>query len=107
MSSSALSSRRLNEWSLRETRGGSVLKRLTEGGLAGDLTALRDLVSANDDYRTYDRPEKALVGRAASLAKAARDVAEAPLLGKDGGITDAIRQALKKAKKVLKALDAA
>ena len=84
-----------------------VLKRLTEGGLAGDLTALRDLVSANDDYRTYGRPEKALVDRAASLAKAARDVAEAPLLGKDGGITDAIRQALKKAKKVLKALDAA
>ena len=84
-----------------------VLKRLTEGGLAGDLTALRDLVSTNDDYRTYGCPEKALVGRAASLAKVARDLAEAPLLGKDGGITDAIRQALKKAKKVLKALDAA
>ena len=84
-----------------------VLKRLTEGGLAGDLTALRDLVSANDDYRTYGRPEKALIGRAASLAKAARDVAEAPLLGKDGGITDAIRQTLKKAKKVVKTLDAA
>ena len=84
-----------------------VLKRLTEGGLAGDLTALRDLVSANDDYRTYGCPEKALVGRAASLAKVARDVAEAPLLGKDGGITDTIRQALKKAKKVLKALDVA
>ena len=84
-----------------------VLKRLTEGGLAGDLTALRDLVSANDDYHTYGRPEKALVDRAASLAKAARDVAEAPLLGKDGEITDTIRQALKKTKKVLKALDAA
>ena len=83
------------------------LKQLQEGRLAADLTALRDLVSANDDYRTYDRPQKALVGRAASLAKAARDVAEAPLLGKDGGITDAARQALKKAKKVLMALDAA
>ena len=82
------------------------LKQLQEGRLAADLTALRDLVSANDDYRTYDRPQKALVGRAASLAKAARDVAEAPLLGKDGGITDAARQALKKAKKVLMALDA-
>ena len=84
-----------------------VLKRLTEGGLAGDLTALRDLVSANDDYHTYGRPEKALVGRAASLAKVARDVAETPILDKDGGITDTIRQALKKAKKVLKALEAA
>ena len=83
------------------------LKQLQECRLAADLTALRDLVSANDDYRTYDRPQKALVGRAASLAKAARDVAEAPLLGKDGGITDAARQALKKAKKVLMALDAA
>ena len=83
------------------------LKQLQEGRLAADLTALRDLVSANDDYRTYDRPQKALVGRAASLAKAARDVAEAPLLGKDGGITDAVRQALKKAKKVLMALDSA
>ena len=83
------------------------LTRLQEGRLAADLTALRDLVSTNDDYRTYSRPQKALVGRAASLAKAARDVAEAPLLGKDGGVPDALRQALKKAKKVLMALDAA
>ena len=83
------------------------LARLQEGRLADDLTALRDLVSANDDYRTYSRPQKALVGRAASLAKAARDMAEAPLLGKDGGVPDALRQELKKAKKVLKALDAA
>ena len=83
------------------------LTRLQEGRLAADLTALRDLVSANDDYRTYSRPQKALVGRAASLAKAARDMAEAPLLGKDGGVPDALRQELKKAKKVLMALDAA
>ena len=83
------------------------LKQLQEGRLAADLTALRDLVSANDDYRTYDRPQKALVGRATTLAKAARDMAEAPLLDKDGGITDAAQQALKKAKKVLMALDAA
>ena len=83
------------------------LARLQEGRLADDLTALRDLVSANDDYRTYSRPQKALVGRAASLAKAARDVAEAPLLGKDGGVPDTLRQELKKAKKVLMALDAA
>ena len=83
------------------------LTRLQEGRLAADLTALRDLVSTNDDYRTYSRPQKALVGRAASLAKVARDVAEAPLLGKDGGVPDALRQELKKAKKVLMALDAA
>ena len=83
------------------------LTRLQEGRLAADLTALRDLVSVNDDYRTYSRPQKALVGRAASLAKAARDVAEAPLLGKDGGVPDVLRQELKKAKKVLMALDAA
>ena len=83
------------------------LTRLQEGRLAADLTALRDLVSANDDYRTYSRPQKALVGRAASLAKAARDMAEAPLLDKDGGVPDALRQELKKAKKVLMALDAA
>ena len=83
------------------------LKRLAEGRLAGDLAALRGLVSANDDYRTYDHPWKALVGRAACLAKTARDVAEAPLLGKDGGITDAVGKALKRAKKVLKALEAA
>ena len=80
------------------------LKRLAEGRLADDLAALRGLVSANDDYRAYDRPQKALVGRAASLAKTAGDVAEAPLLGEDGGITDAIGQALKKARKVLKAV---
>ena len=48
-------------------------------------------------------------GRAVSLAKTAGDVAEAPLLGEDGGTTDAIgvgRQALKQAKKVVKALEA-
>ena len=82
------------------------LKRLTEGRLADDLTALRDLASANDEYGAYDRPQKALVARAASLAKTAGDLAETPLLGEDGGITDAIGQALKKAKKVLKALEA-
>ena len=83
------------------------LKRLAEGRLSDDLTALRDLVSANDDYRTYGRPEKTLVGRAASLAKTARDVAETPLLDEDGRITDAIRKKLKRAKKVLKALETA
>ena len=83
------------------------LKRLAENRLADDLAALQDLVSANDDYRTYGRPEKTLVGRAASLAKTAWDVAETPLLGEDGGITDAIRQKLKRAKKVLKALETA
>ena len=36
----------------------------------------------------------------------AGDMAEAPLLGEDGGIPDAIGQALKKAMKVLKALEA-
>ena len=82
------------------------LKRLAEGRLADDLPALRDLVSANDDYGAYDRPQKALVGRAASLAKAAGDLAETPLLGEDGGSTDAIAQALKKARRVLKALEA-
>ena len=93
--------------SRKATEVRKALTRLQEGRLAADLTALRDLVSTNDDYRTYSRPQKALVGRAASLAKAARDVAEAPLLGKDGGVPDALRQALKKAKKVLMALDAA
>ena len=85
----------------------NALKRLAEGRLADDLAALRGLVSANDDYRTYDRPQKALVGRAASLAKTAGDVAEAPLLGEDGGITGAVGQALKQAKKVLEALEEA
>ena len=83
------------------------LKRLAEGRLADDLAALRGLVSANDDYCAYDRPQKALVGRAASLARAAGDVAEAPLLSEDGGITDTVGQALKRAKKVLKAAEAA
>ena len=36
----------------------------------------------------------------------AGDMGEAPLLGDDSGIPDAIGQALKKAKKVLKALEA-
>ena len=60
----------------------------------------------NDDHSACDRPQKALVGRAASPAKMAGDMAEAPLLGENGGVTDTIGQALKKAKKVLKALEA-
>ena len=51
----------------------------------------------------FSKPVCVRFGRAASLAKAAKDVAEAPFLGKDGGITDAARQALKKVKKVLMA----
>ena len=82
-----------------------VARRCVRGSDAS-RTALRDLVSANGDYGACDRPQKALVGRAASLAKTAGDTAAAPLLDEDGGITDAIGQALKKAKKVLKVLEA-
>ena len=76
-------------------------------GSDASRTALRDLVSANGDYGACDRPQKALVGRDASLAKTAPGtLAEAPRLGEDGGLTDAIGRALKKAKKVLMALEA-
>ena len=58
--------------------------------LDASRTALRDLVSANGDYHTCDRPQKALVGHAASLGETAGDVAAAPLSGEDSRIMDAI-----------------
>ena len=89
----------------------NALKRLAEGRLADDLAILRGLVSANDDHSACDRPQKALVGsgpRRIPGEDGAGDVAEAPFLGEDGGTTDATgtgRQARKKAKKVVKALE--
>ena len=83
-----------------------VLRRLQNDYLDDDLAELRSLVSTNDDYRTYDPRQKQLVCRVASLAVTAKNVAEAPLLDEDGTLTEAIRQALAKAKRFLKQLDA-
>ena len=76
-------------------------------GSDASRTALRDLVSAHGGYGACDRPKNALVGGAASLVKmVSGTLAEAPRLGEDGGVTDAIGRALKKAMKVLMALEA-
>lgn len=82
-----------------------VLKRLQEDHLDSDLGDLQDLVSTNADYRTYDRPQKELVGRTMSLAITAKNLAEAPLLEEDGSITKAIRETLRESRKFLQRLD--
>lgn len=87
----------------REVR--KVLQRLQEDHLDSDLGDLQDLVSANADYRTYNRPQKKLVGRAVSLAITVKNLAEAPLLEEDGSITKAIREALRESKRFLRRLD--
>ena len=85
-----------------ETR--NVLHRLQNDYLDDDLAELQDLVSTNHDYRTYEPMQKRLVCRAASLAVTAKNVAEAPLLDKDGVLTETIRQTLTKARRFLKEL---
>ena len=90
----------------RATQVRKVLHRLQNDYLDDDLAELQALVSINDDYRTYDATQKQLVCRAASLTVTAKNIAETPLLDKDGAVTEAIRQALTKAKRFLKQLDA-
>ena len=82
-----------------------VLKRLQEDHLDSDLGDLQDIVSTNADYRTYNRPQKELVGRTLSLAVTAKNLAEAPLLEEDGSITKAIRETLRESRKFLQRLD--
>ena len=82
----------------------SILTRLQDH-LVDDLGALQYLVAINTDWRTYERRQKELVGRAVSLAITAKNVAEAPLLEEDGSITRAIREVLASAKSVLRKIE--
>lgn len=83
-----------------------VLHGLQTNHLDTDLVALKKLVSANDDYRTYDQKQRHLVARTVAVAKTAHSVTEAPLLDKDGTVTAEIRKALREANKFLKTLNA-
>ena len=74
--------------------------------LDGDVLALQRLVRVNDDYRTYDGDEKAVVLRAASVAVTLKNIAETALLEEDGAVTGAIGATVRKAKKFLKQLEA-
>lgn len=80
----------------------NILKRLQEDHLDGEIDALQALVSINADYRTYNRPQKELVGRTISLAVTAKNLAEASLLEEDGSITKAIRKRLRESRELLK-----
>ena len=81
-----------------------ILKRLQDY-LDCDLGDLQGLILINADYRTYNRPQKELVGRTVSLAMTAKNLVEAPLLEKDGSITKAIRETLRESKNFLRRLD--
>lgn len=70
-----------------------------------DLAVLQHIVADNEDYRTYNRRDKELVIRAASLAITAKNVAETPLLEEDGTVTNAIGKALRNAKTFLKQIN--
>ena len=83
----------------------NVLKKLQDY-LRSDLQALEDLVSVSTDFRSYDRSERDLVLRSASLAVTAKNLAETSLLEEDGSVTNDIRQDLKVARRAIKAVGA-
>ncbi len=70
-----------------------------------DLAELQAVVAGNEDYKTYNRREKELVARTASLAATAKNVTEAPLLEDDGTVADTIRKTLRDARKFLKRVE--
>ena len=82
-----------------------VLQKLC-GHLDKDVLALQRLVRVNNDYRTYDGGEKAVVIRAATVAVTLKNIAETPLLEEDGSVTGAIGDTVRKAKKFLKQREA-
>ena len=81
-----------------------VLQKL-RGHLIKDMLALKQIVRGNDDYRTYDARDKAVVARTATVAVTLKNIAETPLLEEDGSVTDAIGDTVRKAKKFLKQLE--
>ena len=83
-----------------------VLHRLQTEYLDADLAKLKRLVSANDDFRTYNKKQKHLVTRTVAVAKLVYSVAEAPLLGKNDAVTTEIETALQKANEFLEAINA-
>ena len=83
----------------------SVLQELC-GHLDKDVAVLQHIVRSNDDYRTYDAGEKAVVIRAATVAVTLKHIAETPLLEEDGSVTNAIGDTVRKAKKFLEQLEA-
>ena len=76
------------------------------GHLSKDVAVLQHIVRSNDDYRTYDVGEKAVVIRAATVAVTLKNIAETPLIEKDGLVTGAIVDTVRKANKLIGQLEA-
>ena len=70
-----------------------------------DVPILQHIVMGDDDYRTYGRRDKELVARVVSVAVTAKNLAETPLLMKDGAVSAAMRKALKNTRTFLKELE--
>lgn len=82
-----------------------VLHRLQTDYLDDALVELKQLVSVNEDYHTYNKKQRRQVARTATVATTAYLVAEAPLFDENSIITTEIRKALRKANKLLKTLN--
>lgn len=82
----------------------SVLQELC-GHLDKDVVVLQHILRGNDDYRTYDAGDKAVVARSAAVAVTLKHIAETPLLEEDGSVTGAIRDTVRKATKFLGQLE--
>ena len=87
------------------TQARRVILNLSEH-LDRDLAALRGVILANDDYRTFSPEDKHLAARAAALAITAKNVAETPLLEEDGTVASIMGETLRNAKAFLKKLEA-
>ena len=83
----------------------NVLRNLC-GHLSKDIGALQHIVRSNDDYRTYDAEDKAVVIRAATVAVTLKHIAETPLLEENGSVTVAIGDTVRKARKFLGQIEA-
>ena len=75
------------------------------GHLTEDVVALQHIVQDNDDYRTYDADEQAVVARAVTVAVTLKNIAETALFEEDGSVTGAIRDTVRKTRKFLKKIN--
>ena len=77
------------------------LGTLLERYLVADVESLMRLVQSKQDYTRFERTERDLVARAASLAVTARNLMDTPLLEEDGRLTKAIRGTLRRTEEFL------
>lgn len=59
-----------------------------QNSFTGDLAAFQELVSKNDDYRTYTLAEKKMLHRAFSMAEVMKKIIDMPILTENGELNE-------------------